>query len=961
LGCTPSSKQNRILLIGWDAADWRVIHPLIDEGKMPALERLVNRGVMGNLTTLHPVLSPMLWTSIATGKRPYEHGVLGFVEPTPNGQAVRPVSGTSRKVKALWNILSQEGYRSNVIGWWPSHPAEPIRGSMVSNFYHRAVGPLEKPWPMAPGTVQPPELAEPLAEQRFHPQEVMADQIEFFIPKYADIDMEKDRRLSSCMKTLAEATSVHGATTWLMATHEWDLTAVYYDAIDHFCHGFMRYHPPRRSFVSERDFALYSGVVEAAYRFHDMMLHTLLEIAGEDTTVILVSDHGFHPDERRPDGIPQEPAGPAVEHRDFGIFVMAGPGIKHDVTVYGANLLDVTPTVLTAMGLPVGEDMDGKPLVEAFEAPRRIEAIPSWDTREGESGGHAPEEQLDPIAAKEAMDQLVALGYVDPPQGDARDQVTRVTRELQYNLARSYMNGSRFSDAMAILERLYADTPGELRYGAQLAVCYQAQGCIPEFRRLVEDLNERRTRGAAEARERLRELRKTAKQRKAKRAAQAAEAEESAGDEALYTDEERQELRKLRAVAKLKPAALDYFMGLVHLAEGAETEAIECLERAAEADPKRPGLHLQIGEAYVGLGRWKEALEAFQRAGEIDDENAHVHCGLARVYLARHQNRKAAEAALRAIGLLYHYPAAHFTLGVALQRKGRVSQAVQALQVAIAINPNYAAAHERLATLYDERPAQPEKAAEQRRIAAEIRSGERGPGIRQPLVGDADRPLAESVSRRAEAEELPDEAEPFVTIVSGLPRSGTSLMMRMLEAAGLEVMTDSARGADEDNPNGYYELEAVKRTKQDASWLDGAEGKAAKVIHMLLPQLPRDRRYRVLMMRRDMDEVVRSQAEMLARSRKRGGRLNAAEMKAAFRKQLRRVEAFLERHPAFSRLNVDYNALLVNPETELLRVARFLGLTCPTQVMSKVIDARLHRQRSPASSPEAAASVAHNG
>ena len=113
--------------------------------------------------------------------------------------------------------------------------------------------------------------------------------------------------------------------------------------------------------------------------------------------------------------------------------------------------------------------------------------------------------------------------------------------------------------------------------------------------------------------------------------------------------------------------------------------------------------------------------------------------------------------------------------------------------MAIAINPNYAAAHERLAALYDERPAQPEKAEEQRRIAAEIRSGARGPGVRQPLVGDPDRPLAESISLRAEAEALPDEAEPFVTIVSGLPRSGTSMMMRMLEAAGVEVMTDGTR------------------------------------------------------------------------------------------------------------------------------------------------------------------------
>jgi predicted AlkP superfamily phosphohydrolase/phosphomutase len=138
-------RARRVLLVGWDAADWRVIHPLMDAGKMPVLERLVGEGTMANLATLHPVLSPMLWTSIATGKRPFKHGVLGFTEPTEDASGIRPVTSLSRKVKALWNILGQEGLRSNVVGWWPSHPAEPIRGAMVSNHYHRAVGPIDQP------------------------------------------------------------------------------------------------------------------------------------------------------------------------------------------------------------------------------------------------------------------------------------------------------------------------------------------------------------------------------------------------------------------------------------------------------------------------------------------------------------------------------------------------------------------------------------------------------------------------------------------------------------------------------------------------------------------------------------------------------------------------------------------------------------------------------------------------
>src|SRR5262245_54273863 len=158
----------RVLLIGWDAADWKVIHPLMDAGALPTLERMVNQGAMASPATLHPVLSPMLWTSIATGKRAYKHGVLGFAEPVPNGGGVRPVTNLSRKVKAVWNILNQSGRRSIVVGWWPSNPAEPLNGVMVSDHYHRAIGPLDQPWPLPPGTIHPPRLADTLAALRVH-------------------------------------------------------------------------------------------------------------------------------------------------------------------------------------------------------------------------------------------------------------------------------------------------------------------------------------------------------------------------------------------------------------------------------------------------------------------------------------------------------------------------------------------------------------------------------------------------------------------------------------------------------------------------------------------------------------------------------------------------------------------------------------------------------------------------
>src|SRR5258708_3849865 len=139
---------------------------------MRAFSGLADRGVTADMETLQPVLSPMLWNSIATGKRAGEHGILGFTEVDPATGMVRPVTSTSRRVKALWNILSQQGLRSNVVSWFGGHPAEPIRGACVSDAYARAFPPPGDPWPLMPGTVWPGRLAEDLADLRVHPAEI---------------------------------------------------------------------------------------------------------------------------------------------------------------------------------------------------------------------------------------------------------------------------------------------------------------------------------------------------------------------------------------------------------------------------------------------------------------------------------------------------------------------------------------------------------------------------------------------------------------------------------------------------------------------------------------------------------------------------------------------------------------------------------------------------------------------
>src|SRR2546427_248564 len=271
--------MNRLLLIGWDAADWKVIQPLLDSGQMPNLARLIAGGVHGNLATIYPALSPMLWTSIATGKRPYKHGIHGFTEPFPDGSGVRPITLLSRKTKAVWNILNQTGHRSLVVGWWPSHPAEPINGVMVSNHFQQPVGEPGKQPPLPAGTVHPASMAESVGDLRVNPMELNGEFIRFFVPEYQKVDQASDKRLHSLGKIIAETMSIHAVATELLSTQPWDFAAIYYSGLDHFGHTFMSYCPPRLPWIAEEDFDTYQHVMANAYRYHDAMLGTLLEFA----------------------------------------------------------------------------------------------------------------------------------------------------------------------------------------------------------------------------------------------------------------------------------------------------------------------------------------------------------------------------------------------------------------------------------------------------------------------------------------------------------------------------------------------------------------------------------------------------------------------------------------------------------------------------------------------------------
>ena len=188
--------------------------------------------------------------------------------------------------------------------------------------------------------------------------------------------------------------------------------------------------------------------------------------------------------------------------------------------------------------------------------------------------------------------------------------------------------------------------------------------------------------------------------------------------------------------------------------------------------------------------------------------------------------------------------------------------------------------------------------------------------------------------------------EAFVTVVSGLPRSGTSMMMKMLEAGGLTPMTDQIRTPDDDNPKGYYEFERVKKMPDgDKAWVIEAHGKAVKVISALLEHLPGDHTYKVIFMRRQMEEILASQKQMLIRSDKPTDKVSDEVLAGMYRKHLATVETWLRAQPNVSVLYLDYNAMLADPRRYIAEINRFLGDQLDVEKMATIVDPSLYRQR----------------
>ncbi len=184
-----------------------------------------------------------------------------------------------------------------------------------------------------------------------------------------------------------------------------------------------------------------------------------------------------------------------------------------------------------------------------------------------------------------------------------------------------------------------------------------------------------------------------------------------------------------------------------------------------------------------------------------------------------------------------------------------------------------------------------------------------------------------------------------IIIVSGLPRSGTSMVMKMLEAGGIEILTDEIRKADTDNPKGYYEFELVKKLETDKTWLPQAKGKAVKIISLLLRHLPPDYDYKIIFASRNIQEILASQKQMLIRREEPMDKISDEELTGIYETHLNQLAKWLNTRSGFEVLNVNYNNILIDPGTYSKRINRFIGGHANVKNMAEVVDNALYRQR----------------
>ena len=397
LGLAPAGAETpRVAIIGVDGCDWEKLGPLVESGRLPNFRRLMDRGAYGPLMSEPPLVSPRIWTTIATGKTADKHGIRDFVN-----EAGVPVNATMRSAAPVWDIVSGFGLPVGVVGWYVTWPVDEVNGFVLSDRLHSLLrGPVQMLQSL--GGRPTNDRLESFGAFTFDAgyKRYPRDDLRFQLNRIVDEPLRWGYLRDAIYSRMSTA---------LTPGYRPALSAVYLRGVDFVQHFFWKYADPEPfGGVPKKDISAYGEVIDSYYVYTDALLGRLLEALGNDINVIVVSDHGFKPRRDLDPGRPQLTGA----HDVAGVIIASGPAFRAAGWIEGATIFDITPTALAVMGLPVGEDMDGRVLTEIIRqehiAVHPVSFVPSYEPAVGKERGEVGSTMDDSI-----REQLKSLGYIE--------------------------------------------------------------------------------------------------------------------------------------------------------------------------------------------------------------------------------------------------------------------------------------------------------------------------------------------------------------------------------------------------------------------------------------------------------------------------------------------------------------------------------------------------------------------
>ncbi len=374
-GTGDGTVERRFLLVGLDGAEWSLVEPLIEQGRMPNLAALMDSGVSCRLRSLEPKQkSPVIWTTIGTGKLPAKHSISDYVDPTSK----QLLTSNVRTARMFWDILGERGFTVTVIGWLVSWPAEAVNGTMVTDYFRYR----PREGIRTDSLTFPDELVDEVEPLRVLSEGIHDEEVEYLYDLGSAMTGEEAQRLDVGrmfieMRAISELEGdilrikdhyAGDATFMAVAKHlmrrrPTDVCVVYLRGTDSMSHRFWPASFPEevRIDVPETEIRVFGETMERYYEHADALLGELVDGFGDGATVMVCSDHGFEGPR------PGRQRGGINDHGPLGVFVLAGDGVRQGVEIAEHSVRDVTPTILALYGLPVGEDMDGVVMRDAFE------------------------------------------------------------------------------------------------------------------------------------------------------------------------------------------------------------------------------------------------------------------------------------------------------------------------------------------------------------------------------------------------------------------------------------------------------------------------------------------------------------------------------------------------------------------------------------------------------------------